>query len=136
MLFSRNTWIFVQFVLWMVRCMNYCVCLKSITLCNCLSPSSASLAHFFPEYRGIRSKNTFNPANSQHNSVICHYRRKFFWAIFFSEQSLSEGEFLNNYLINVATCLFAYVKGALWSLRQFLITESPSKMMKNAYYFT
>ena len=83
MLFPRSTWIFVQFVLWMVRCMSYCICLKSITLCNCLSPSSVSLAHFFPEYRGIRSKNIFNPANSQHNSVICHYRRKFFWSIFF-----------------------------------------------------
>ena len=27
-------------------------------------------------------------------------------------------------------------KGALQGLRQFLITESPLKMMKNAFYFT
>ena len=27
-------------------------------------------------------------------------------------------------------------KGALWGLRQFLATESPLKMMKNAFYFT
>ena len=28
------------------------------------------------------------------------------------------------------------VKGALLDLRQFLATESPLKMMKNAFYFT
>ena len=28
------------------------------------------------------------------------------------------------------------LKGALSGLRQFLITESPLKMMKNAFYFT
>ena len=28
------------------------------------------------------------------------------------------------------------VKGALWGLRQYLATESPLKMMKNAFYFT
>ena len=28
------------------------------------------------------------------------------------------------------------VKGALLGLRQFLATESPLKMMKNAFYFT
>ena len=29
-----------------------------------------------------------------------------------------------------------YIKGALSGLRQFLSTESPLKMMKNAFYFT
>ena len=29
-----------------------------------------------------------------------------------------------------------FVKGALEGLRQFLITESPLKIMKNAFYFT
>ena len=29
-----------------------------------------------------------------------------------------------------------YFKGALSGLRQFLATESPLKMMKNAFYFT
>ena len=29
-----------------------------------------------------------------------------------------------------------YLKGALSSLRQFLATESSSKMMANAFYFT
>ena len=28
------------------------------------------------------------------------------------------------------------IKGALSGLRQFLVTESPLKMMKNAFYFT
>ena len=28
------------------------------------------------------------------------------------------------------------IKGALLGLRQFLVTESPLKMMKNAFYFT
>ena len=28
------------------------------------------------------------------------------------------------------------IKGALSGLRQFLATESPLKMMKNAFYFT
>ena len=31
--------------------------------------------------------------------------------------------------------LFCVVKGALSGLRQFLATESPLKMMKNAFYF-
>ena len=31
---------------------------------------------------------------------------------------------------------FVRIKGALYGLRQFLITESPLKMMKNAFYFT
>ena len=30
----------------------------------------------------------------------------------------------------------SYVRGALSSLRQFLATESPLKMLKNAFYFT
>ena len=29
-----------------------------------------------------------------------------------------------------------HIKGALWGLRQFLITESPLKMKKNVFYFT
>ena len=32
--------------------------------------------------------------------------------------------------------LFASFKGVLSGLRQFLTTESPLKMMKNAFYFT
>ena len=31
---------------------------------------------------------------------------------------------------------FAHIKGALSDLKQFLATESPVKMMKNAFYFT
>ena len=31
---------------------------------------------------------------------------------------------------------FPYLKGALSGLRQFSATESPLKMMKNAFYFT
>ena len=34
-------------------------------------------------------------------------------------------------------CLYHIIlKGALEGLRQFFITESPLKMMKNAFYFT
>ena len=29
-----------------------------------------------------------------------------------------------------------FIKGAIWSLRQFLATQSPVNMMKNAFYFT
>ena len=36
--------------------------------------------------------------------------------------------------LNRAKCLL--IKGALEGLRQFLATESPLKMMKNAFYFT
>ena len=32
--------------------------------------------------------------------------------------------------------LISFLKGALSGLRQFLATESPLKMMKNAFYFT
>ena len=31
---------------------------------------------------------------------------------------------------------FSSIKGALLGLKQFLATESPLKMMKNAFYFT
>ena len=34
------------------------------------------------------------------------------------------------------TLLVIMFKGALQGLRQFLITESPLKIMKNAFYFT
>ena len=34
------------------------------------------------------------------------------------------------------TSMVSNVKGALTGLRQFLVTESPLKMMKNAFYFT
>ena len=42
-------------------CFNlYCVCLKSITLCNCLSPStSASLPHFFQNIGEFGAKKYF-----------------------------------------------------------------------------
>ena len=32
--------------------------------------------------------------------------------------------------------IFKLIKGALSGLRQFFVTESPLKMMKNAFYFT
>ena len=31
---------------------------------------------------------------------------------------------------------YADIKGALSGLRQFLVTENPLKLIKNAYYFT
>ena len=33
-------------------------------------------------------------------------------------------------------CLIEKIKGTLSGLRQFLVIESPLKMMKNAFYFT
>ena len=39
-------------------------------------------------------------------------------------------------LAQVLTYHFETVKGALYGLTQFLITESPLKMMRNAFYFT
>ena len=38
------------------------------------------------------------------------------------------------YSVNVLTVLVLFVKGALSGLGQFLLTESPLKMMKNAFY--
>ena len=35
-----------------------------------------------------------------------------------------------------STLVFSAIKGALSGLRQFLATESPLKMMKNAFYST
>ena len=69
------------------------VCLKSIRLCNCLSQASsfASLP-FFPEYRWISSKKIFHrPTNNEHSSVICHYKRTFFWSILFLSKSQQRG---------------------------------------------
>ena len=36
----------------------------------------------------------------------------------------------------ITACFCKMLKGALSGLRQFLATESPLKMMKNAFYFT
>ena len=36
----------------------------------------------------------------------------------------------------ICTCFYNTIKGALSSLRQFLTTENPLKMMKSDFYFT
>ena len=40
------------------------------------------------------------------------------------------------YSVNVLIVLFVFVKGAPSGLTQFLATESPLKMVKNAFYIT
>ena len=45
-------------------------------------------ATFFTEYQGIRSKKVlYRSLNSYRNSVICYYKRRFFWSILFLNQS-------------------------------------------------
>ena len=48
----------------------------------------------------------YRPSNSQYNSAICCYKRNVS-SLFFFWKSCSKGEFPRDYLINVATCLFA-----------------------------
>ena len=44
----------------------YCVCMKGITICDCLSPSSssASLSHFSGISKNSEQKNIFEPLSS------------------------------------------------------------------------
>ena len=48
-----------------------------------------------------------------------------------STWSLTKG-----FLVKINTCMLSIFKGALSGLRQFLATECPLKMMKNAFYLT
>lgn len=60
----------------------------------------------FLEYGGIRSKKIFyTPSNSYYNSFICCYERKFFLFILLNKP---QGDFTRGYLINWASCLFAF----------------------------
>ena len=45
-------------------------------------------------------------------------------------------ELLIVYSNNILLVVHLFLKGALSGLRQFLANESPSKMMKDAFYFT
>ena len=65
----------------------YCVHLKSITLCNCLSPSSSSLQHFLcqeiPSKKVLytSSNSCYNHGSTCYNLVIWWYKLKFFGSI-------------------------------------------------------
>ena len=71
-----------------------CVCLKSITLRNCLS-SSPFLHHFSRITRNLEQENVAINGNFSG-------RLFFFWI------GHSEGDIPRDFLINAATCLFAY----------------------------
>ena len=63
--------------------------------------------------------------NTKYNALLCHLIYRF-------------DRFLETWFHWVLSVLIANnkFKGALSYLRQFLATESPLKMMKNAFYFT
>ena len=54
----------------------------------------------------------------------------------FTSKLLSQGITELNNLSKKSENVLGVIKGALSDLRQFVTTESPSKMMKNAFYFT
>ena len=86
----------------------FCVCLKGIALHNCFY--SFSFLHHFSgitqKYNG--QKIFYRHCDRWYNSVIYFYKRKFSGPFFFLNTNCSKGEFPRDFLINVATCLFAY----------------------------
>ena len=85
-----------------------CVCVKRITLCNCLCSSSTPSSRFSASLnRNIGefgAKNYFTDHWTPNKvQLFVTIKRKFFF-----RTSRSKGEFPIGYLINIATCLFAY----------------------------
>ena len=92
---------------------DFCVSLKGKTLFNCLSSSSFLHCFFFfffpllfPNKGEFGAKKIFyGPSDSWYNSAIRHFSGLlFFWI------SHRERDSLETNLINIATCLFAYIK--------------------------
>ena len=84
---------------------GYCVCLLSITLCNCQSFSSAEHFRNIGEF-GVKKYFTDYPTTNTTQLVVT-IKGNFFWLIF-SQTSHRKGELPRDSLINIATRLFAY----------------------------
>ena len=85
---------------------SYCVCLKSITLCLSPSSSSASVT-FFQEYQEFGAKKYFIDHRTANTIQLFVIIKSNFSGLFFFWTILNEPKFPKDYLINVATYLFA-----------------------------
>ena len=92
---------------------HFCVCLKSITLRSCLS-SSSFFQHFFGIHSGeCGTQNILQTFRQPIRFSFLFLFLLFFVVYSFSKQVAAEGNSKRNILINVATCLSAYVKQTL-----------------------
>ena len=88
----------------------YCFCVKRITLCICLCSSSFS-SHFLPalfEISANSEQKIFYHRIANAVQLFVPIKRISFGSLFFFQNNCSEGEFCRSYLINIATCSFAY----------------------------
>ena len=95
------------FTLHILNCCSYCICLKTKTLCICQFSPSSSSHDLSGITRNSEQKIFYRPSNSQYNSVICCNKSNFSGLVLFWI-SHSKVEFPGEYLIHVATRLFAY----------------------------
>ena len=80
-----------------------------IMFCNCLSPYfSASLPHFFWNIGELGAKKCFADHRTATTIPFFVTIKGTFDGLFLFQTSRKEGEFRIEYLINVATCLFAW----------------------------
>ena len=75
------------------------------------------------------------------NVFFFTFRHAVFYEIFLPNsfnkfKSWYQNSCIRPYSQNILDILIICLKGALSGLRQFMPTESPSKIMKNAFYFT
>ena len=89
---------------------SYCVCLKSITICNFLSSfsSSASLSYFFLTIGEFGTGKYFADHRIANTTQLFFSIKENLSVLFNFWTSCNKGEFSRDYLINVATCLFAH----------------------------
>ena len=66
--------------------------------------------------------------NTIKDRSFCVAKSKVPFTAFYTDHEIEQG----NQILKV----FGEIKGTLSGLRQFFATESPLKMMKNAFYFT
>ena len=87
----------------------YCFFVKRITLCICVCSSSFS-SHFSASLIwniGEFGAKIFYHRRANAVQLFVPIKRIFFGSIFF-QNNCSKGEFCRSYLINIATCSFAY----------------------------
>ena len=115
----------------------YCVCLKSKTLCTCqFSPSSLFSPWRFRNICEFAAKKIFRrPSNSQYNSAICYYKRKFFWSILFLNMSLQRG--IPQRLLNKCShlCIYKLLKQTFSSGQKPVKSDMKTNCLTAIFHF-
>ena len=89
---------------------SFCVCLKSKTVCVCrFSPSSSSFLRLIRDIGEFGAKHYFTDHRTANQVLLFVAITGNFSGLFFSEHVAAKGNSPEStYLLNVATCFFAY----------------------------